>query len=169
MAMYSVKGYHLKGITVPYLSYKLVLDKPSMSTYLIDHNDQIDQTYLDNYKRKNWTYVCSMGSLHYFTAPVNTPRFYTDVMAKANAYHGIAKKLLLLFLGFVLLTAFSGYGFSLFRVAEEPNMPVVSALFAATLLMGMGALIMMYATITTWLKGSHLRKELHGTKDSKNQ
>lgn len=171
LSEFAIKGWHLEKIKVPFFSYQLNYELALISDYMIDFNDQITQEYFDNYKNKGWTYVCSNGHLHYFRATKNTPKFYTDEIAKANVYLAKSKQFGLFFI-ILFLTSFSaGYSFSQLRNTVDPNVTVISLLFIFAILLGVGAGLMLYATWTTHLKGIKIKesKENNGTKNTKNQ
>ena len=171
LSAFAIKGWHLEQVKVPFFSYQLNYELPLISDYMIDFNDQINQEYFDNYKKKGWTYVCSNGHLHYFKATKNTPRFYTDEIAKANVYLAKSKQFGLIFVIMFLASFGAGFSFSQLSNTVDPNVTAISLLFIFAILLGMGALLMLFAAWTTHLKGSKIikYKETHGTKNSKNK
>ncbi len=163
----AIKGWHLEEIKVPFLSYQMGYDLASISDYMIDFNDQVNQEYFDTYKKKGWTYVCSNNHLHYFKGTKNTPRFYTDEIAKANVYLAKGKQFGLFFIGFLIASFSTGFSFNHFSNVTDPNTSLISVLFAFTILLGAGSLLLLYASWSTHQKGIKIRKskENHGTKD----
>jgi hypothetical protein len=159
------KGWLLNDIKIPYLSYELKEFEGVDRDYMIDYNETITQEYLSSYKKKGWNYVCSNMALHYFYATKNNPPFYTNQAKKLGLYQKKTKQLLLALVLVSLTALATAYGFSYFSNLATPSTPVVSILFAATLLQIIMNVFFAYAAYTFFSKASHIKKKLNETRN----
>lgn len=163
LSLQAQKGWLLNDIKIPYLSYELVETNGVERDYLVDFNDDVNESYLENYKKRGWNYVCSNGSLHYFYSHKNNPPFYTHQEKKLELYTSKSKQFLLVFLVLALTNIATAFGFS--YVNNQPNgiRAVVLVLFAATLLLIVTNVFFLYASFTYFGKAKNLRKDMHET------
>lgn len=155
---YASKGWHLKKVKIPYISYELEEYEGAKRTYLIDYQTNNDNQYISRYKNKGWNYVCSYKDLHYFKGSLNTPVFYTDIDGKKALYQSKAKQF---FVGFLLLTIVNALvfiGFNYFNGQDERIMPLVSGFFAIGLFLLIVIALLAYASFTYFKRASSIKK-----------
>ncbi len=157
---YAAKGWHLKQVKIPYLSYELEEYEGAKRTYLIDYQTNKDNLYISTYKNRGWSYVCSNQNLHYFKGSLNIPRIYTDIEGKKALYQSKTKQFLFVFLLVGLINVLVFGGFAYFNTQNERILPLVSALFAIGLFLLVSNPILAYASYTYLKRAKSIRKEV---------
>lgn len=157
---YAAKGWHLKQVKIPYLSYELEEYEGAKRTYLIDYQTNKDNLYINSYKSKGWSYVCSNDNLHYFKGSLNTPKTYTDIDGKKALYQTKAKQFGLVFLLIGLINILVFVGFAYFNTQDERILALVSALFAIGLFLLASNPILAYAGFTYYKRAKNIRKDV---------
>lgn len=159
LSTYAAKGWHLSKVKVPYFSYELQEYEGAKRTYLIDYQEKNDDHYINTYKLKGWSYVCSYKNLHYFKGTLNTPQIYTDVKGKIALYQHITKQLFVGFLLLAITNVLTFVAFNYFNTQPERIMSVVSLLFAVGLLLIVVNAILAYASFSYYKRTQNLRKD----------
>lgn len=137
----AVNGYLLDSVTA-WGFYKFERALPGELSYSVDFSDIKKEAenfpdYLEIFESAGWSYVCSLGTFHWFRAPKDTVPIYTDSKSLALKYEKMRRlSVWCVVSGTLVAIVF----FSLSRVFPYP---VVTLMFLGAMGLGLGLALAM--------------------------